>query len=141
MIRILLVEDRKQDIRQVKRALKKLGQDHHPLDVVEDGADAIDFLLKRGTWTGAETQDIVILDWMLPLKNGGEVLVEMRREAHLKNLPVVVFTTSPDRIDIEAAYTAGANAYLRKPIDPDEFEQVVSSLCTFWLETVELPSR
>ena len=137
--RILLVEDRQQDIRQVRRALNKLGWGHLPIDVVMDGADAMDFLLRRKSHTEAPRPDLVILDWMLPLKNGIEVLQEMRLVTGLKKIPVVVFSTSSSEVDIEEAHGAGANAYLRKPVDPHDFEETIRSLGLFWFEQAYLP--
>lgn len=136
---LLLVEDRKQDARQVIRALNKLGWGYIPVDVVEDGVSALDYLFQRNMHSTAERPDLILLDWMLPLKNGIEVLREMRMSPLLTKIPVIIFTTSSSESDVEEAHAAGANAYLRKPIDPKEFEDVIQALGTFWIDHAFLP--
>lgn len=107
--------------------------------MVEDGAMAMDFLQKRSPWTDAVRPDLILLDWMLPYKNGIEVLQEIRQDPNLQKIPVIVFTTSPSDIDIEESHAAGANAYLRKPIDPVEFEETLRVLGLFWFNHAYLP--
>jgi CheY-like chemotaxis protein len=131
---VLLVEDRRQDVRQVRRTFSKLGYDDLVLEVVEDGASALDYLFRRGAYTQATRPDLVILDWKLPLVDGDEVLRQMRADSLLKNLPVVVFTTSPHEEDVRQAHVSGCNAYLRKPIDPEEFDDTLKAFGLFWLE-------
>lgn len=138
--RILLVEDRPADVRLTKRALKKAGFTG-TLTVAENGRVALDMLLQQGPHAETPLPHLVLLDWMMPLVNGHEVLIEMRKHEHLKMLPVVVLTTSTSTMDIEAAYADGCNAYLVKPVDPDEFQKTMDALGLFWLHAAVLPGR
>lgn len=138
--RILLVEDRPADVRLTKRALAKAGFTG-ALTVAENGRVALDMLLQRGAYAGTPLPHLILLDWMMPLVNGHEVLIEMRKHEHLKMLPVVVLTTSKSAMDIEAAYADGCNAYLVKPVDPDDFQKTMDALGLFWLSAAVLPGR
>jgi chemotaxis family two-component system response regulator Rcp1 len=131
--RVLIVEDRPADVRLTKRALKKAGYDVE-VDVAENGRQALDHLNN-----GKPKPDLVLLDWMMPLVNGEQVLDEMRTSPTLRRMPVVVLTTSASEGDVATAYDKGCNAYLTKPVDPAEFQKTIEAMGLFWLEQVVLP--
>ncbi len=134
--RVLLVEDRPADVRLTKRALRRAGYDHLEVDVAENGREALDYLKN-----GKNKPDIVLLDWMMPLVNGEEVLEAMQSDPVLRSMPVVVLTTSTNERDVAAAYSKGCNAYLTKPVDTDEFQVTIEALGLFWLQKAVLPGR
>jgi len=131
--RVLIVEDRPPDVRLTKRALKRAGYDVD-VDVAENGREALDRLAN-----GAPKPDLILLDWMMPLVNGEEVLESMRADPKLRGMPVVVLTTSASEGDVATAYDKGCNAYLTKPVDPEEFQKTIESMGLFWLEKALLP--
>lgn len=133
--RVLIVEDRPADVRLTQRALKKAGYDLD-VDVTSNGKEALDHLNN-----GKPKPDLVLLDWMMPLVNGEEVLMEMRADPKLRKLPVIVLTTSASEGDVAAAYDKGCNAYLTKPVDPNDFQKTIEAMGLFWLEKVVLPPR
>ncbi len=133
--RVLIVEDRQADVRLTQRALKKAGYDLD-IDVTSNGKEALDHLSN-----GKPKPDLVLLDWMMPLVNGEEVLTEMRADPKLRSLPVIVLTTSASEGDVAAAYDKGCNAYLTKPVDPGDFQKTIEAMGLFWLEKVVLPPR
>jgi two-component system response regulator len=138
--RILLVEDRPQDVRLTRRAIQKAGYAVE-MDVAENGQEALDRLRQVGDYAGAALPDLVLLDWMMPLVNGQEVLQEVRKDSFLRRLPIIVLTTSRSDVDVATAYHEGCNAYLHKPVDPKEFQQTIEALGLFWLQKAVLPPR
>jgi len=135
---ILLVEDNPGDVRLTEEAFRE-GQIKNTLHVVNDGVDAMEFLRQRGEYAGAPRPDIVLLDLNLPRKDGDEVLDEIRDDPDLEALPVVVLTSSEAQEDIVQSYELQANAFLTKPVDPEEFIEVVRTFQEFWLSVVRLP--
>lgn len=135
--RILLVEDNPGDIRLTQEALKESKIEIH-LDVVTDGEQAIDFLLKRNRFADSVRPHIILLDLNLPKKNGIEVLKEIKSNDLLKKIPVIVLTTSDADHDISKAYSLHANCYILKPVDFDDFARVIKLVETFWFNTVQL---
>ncbi len=85
--------------------------------------------------------DIIILDLNLPKKDGREVLQEVKQDENLRNIPIVVLTTSTAEEDILKSYNLHANAYITKPVDFDQFIKVIKSIAKFWFETAELPPK
>ena len=140
LTQILLVEDNAADVRLTQEALRD-AKVLNELHVARDGVEALDFLHGRGDWAGSPRPDLVILDLNLPRKNGKEVLAEMKSDAALRSIPVAVLTTSAAEIDILESYDLGANCYLTKPVDLDQFLKVVRSVEEFWLGMVRLPRR
>ncbi|MBL0309385.1 MAG: response regulator [Bacteroidetes bacterium] len=136
---ILLVEDNPADIRLTKEALKESSLEI-TLDVVMDGEAALDFLLKRKGYSDATTPLIILLDLNLPKKNGLEVLKEIKADESLKEIPVIVLTTSDAKHDITRAYQLYANCYIIKPIDFDEFSKVIQLIEAFWFRAAKLPA-
>ena len=137
-IEILLVEDSAGDIRLTIEALKeaKVGNN---LSVVQDGVEAMDFLRQKGEYKNAARPDLILLDLNLPRKNGREVLAEIKIDPLLKQIPVVVLTTSRSEADVTKAYDLHANCYITKPVDFKQFMTVVKSIEDFWLTVVKLP--
>jgi CheY-like chemotaxis protein len=139
-IEILLVEDNPGDVRLTQEAFKE-GKVSNQLRVVGDGIQAMEFLRREGVYADAPRPDIILLDLNLPKKDGREVLAEIRADAKLKRLPVVVLTTSEADWDILKVYDLNANCYITKPVDLDEFIKIVASIQDFWLTIVKLPSK
>lgn len=137
-IDILLVEDNTGDVRLTMEALKK-GKLYHNLNVVKDGAEAMNFLYRKGKYTNTTPPDIILLDLNLPKKDGREVLEDIKGDENLKKIPVVVLTTSKDEEDILKAYTLHANCYITKPVGFEQFVKVVESIENFWFTIVKLP--
>jgi two-component system response regulator len=137
-IEILLVEDSPTDVLLAREALEysKLINNLH---VVEDGVKAMEFLHRVGQYSEMPRPDLVLLDLNLPRKDGREVLAEIKGDESLKLIPVVILTTSQDESDIMAAYGNYANCYISKPVDFNQFVDVVKSVENFWLMVVTLP--
>jgi CheY-like chemotaxis protein len=136
---VLLVEDNPGDVRLTKEAFEH-GQISITLHVVTDGAEALDFLYQRGDHADTPRPDLVLLDLNLPRKDGDEVLEEVSADADLSQIPVIILTSSDDEEDVARSYELQANAYLTKPVDPDEFVGSVQSFKRFWLSNARLPT-
>ena len=137
---ILLVEDNPGDARLAVEALKDGNIANH-LTVVEDGTSALQFLRGEGKYGQAKRPDLVLLDLNLPGKDGREVLREMKADAHLRRIPVVILTTSSAENDVLKSYDLHANCYIVKPVDLPQFVEVVRGIENFWFSIVKLPSR
>lgn len=138
---ILLVEDNPGDIRLTQEAFRE-NRISNNLHVVTDGVEALDFLHKRGEYSDAPRPDLILLDLNLPRKNGVEFMRELHEEApDLARIPIIVLTSSKSTEDIVKSYDLRANAYLTKPVDPEEFIQTIQTFKTFWLEVVRLPQE
>jgi two-component system, chemotaxis family, response regulator Rcp1 len=138
-IEILLVEDNPGDVQLTKEALEE-GNLFVNLSVANDGVEAMAFLRRQGEHADAPTPDIILLDLNLPKKGGREVLQEIKADADLKCIPVVVLTTSEAEADIVSTYGLHANCYITKPVDIDQFIKIVQLLEQFWFTIVQLPS-
>jgi CheY-like chemotaxis protein len=137
---ILLVEDNEGDIGIIEEVLEDEGIRNF-LHVATDGEEAIRFLYGEDEFSSSPRPDLVFLDLNLPKKDGREVLREIKKDKNLKNIPVVVLTTSNAEKDILRTYDLHANAYITKPLDFNEFMKVVESIESFWLEIVQLPTK
>jgi chemotaxis family two-component system response regulator Rcp1 len=140
LMQILLVEDNPGDVLLTRRALRN-GSDTNNLSVVADGDEAIQFLRHSDDYGDAPRPDLVILDWNLPGGSGREVLTEIKGNPALRQIPVVVFTSSSSDRDVIEAYDLHANCYCTKPVKLDEFVSVLTSIENFWLTTVRLPAK
>ena len=132
---ILLVEDDPNDQELCRLALEE-HRIKNKLDVVEDGAEALDYLFAQGKYVERDIislPQVVLLDLKLPKISGLEVLRKLRENPRTKYLPVVVFTSSKEEQDIVDSYKLGANAYVRKPIDFSQFSKAVEQLGIFWV--------
>jgi len=137
-IEILLVEDSPSDTDLTLEALKDFKVRNH-VSVVEDGVLAMQFLRRQGPYAQAPRPDLIMLDLNLPRKDGREVLAEIKADENLKTIPIVVLTTSRAEPDILRAYQLSANCYIQKPVDFNQFLDVVRSIESFWLFVVTLP--
>lgn len=135
---ILLVEDNDGDVRLVERAFKTRNLSG-TLHVVQTGDEALDWLHRRGEFAERPRPDLVLLDLNLPATSGEEILEEIRSDPYLQRLPVIVLTSSPSDDDLVMAYEAGANAFLRKSVSPEEFTDRIQSFTEFWVSTADLP--
>jgi len=137
-IEILLVEDSPSDTDLTVEALKDFKVRNH-VNVVEDGVQAMLFLRRQGPYAQAPRPDLIMLDLNLPRKDGREVLADIKGDDDLKTIPIVVLTTSRAEQDILRSYQLNANCYINKPVDFNQFLDVVRSIESFWLFVVTLP--
>ncbi len=138
---ILVVEDNADDFEATYRSLRKAGICNKILRC-EDGDDALDYLFRQGKYQDPETSPrpgVILLDLNLPGTDGKEVLQEVKADPNLKDIPVIVLTTSTDERDIKACYDAGANSYMSKRIDLKEFMEAIQRMSDFWLQIAILP--
>lgn len=139
-INILLVEDSIGDIRLTQEALKESKLKVN-LEVVMDGEEAMEFLHKEGKYADKEKPDLILLDLNLPKKNGRQVLREIKEDSNLKSIPVAVLTISKAEEDILESYKLHVNCYITKPLDLNQFVEVVKSIESFWFTIVTLPPK
>ena len=139
-IEILLVEDNPDDVTLTIEALKA-RKIWNNLNVARDGVEALDYLGQKGRYADTTPPDIIFLDLNLPKKDGREVLAEIKTDERLKHIPVVVLTTSQAEQDILKSYRLHANCYVSKPVDFDEFIEIVHSIEEFWFTVVKMPRR
>jgi two-component system response regulator len=135
---ILMAEDNPTDVLIAREGLASAKMPN-TLHVVDDGIEIMAFLRRQGRHAGAPRPDLILLDLNMPRKNGQEVLAEIKADDALKSIPVIIFTTSKSRDDIEKAYGLHANCYISKPVDFDEFTNVVQMIQDFWVSVVTLP--
>ncbi|GAB3114303.1 response regulator [Streptomyces calidiresistens] len=139
-IDVLLVEDDPGDELMTREAFEdnKIGNTLH---VVRDGEEALDFLYRRGAHPDAPRPDLILLDLNLPKYDGRQVLQQIKSDADLAHIPVVVLTTSAAEEDILRSYKLHANAYVTKPVDLDQFIAAVRQIDDFFVQVVRLPGR
>jgi len=140
VVTVLLVEDDPGDVVLVREAFE-YNKLHNALYVAADGVEALDFLHRRNDHAGAPRPDLILLDLNLPRKDGREVLAEIKADADLRTIPVVVLTTSQAEEDILRSYDLHANAYVTKPVDFERFIEVVRRIDDFFVTVVKLPGR
>jgi CheY-like chemotaxis protein len=135
---VLLVEDNPGDVRLTTEALKE-GRVLNQVHVVGDGVEALKFLHREEPYTDAVKPDLILLDLNLPRMSGREVLAEIKADEDLKRIPVVVLTTSQAEEDVLRSYDLHANCYVTKPVDLEQFLEVVKFIEDYWLMMVKLP--
>lgn len=140
LVKILLIEDNPGDIRLIKESLKE-NKFLAELTVISDGEEAMDYLYKRNNYKDAASPDIILLDLNLPLKDGREILIEIKSDENLKRIPVIVLTSSSEEDDILKSYQNYANCFISKPVDLNNFINVMKSIENFWLTIVRLPNH
>ena len=132
---ILLVEDNPDDEILTLRALKKANVANR-IEVVRDGAEALDFVFGAGNYAGRDTNDmpqLILLDLKLPKVSGLQVLERIRSDERTKRIPVVILTSSTEEIDIKSGYDLHVNSFVSKPVNFQEFSDVVQRLGLYWL--------
>lgn len=139
-IEILLVEDNPADILLTEEAFEEAHFPHR-LHLARDGIEALSFLRRHGPHAGAPTPDVILLDLNMPRMGGLEVLDVLKADDALRNIPVVVLTTSRAESDIWRSYNLHANAYIPKPVTISEFVDVIRSFGSFWFSTVALSPK
>lgn len=132
---ILLVEDNLNDVNLTKFAFEEVNVACQ-LHVVHDGQQAMAYLKREGEFTEATRPDLILLDLNMPLKDGREVLMEVKEDVDLRPIPVIILTTSDSATDRLITYKHHANAYLVKPMDIDEWIEMVRGIALFWLKLV-----
>ena len=139
-IEVLLVEDDPGDVLMTQEAFHDYKVSNN-LTVITNGEDALAYLRKQGEYADATTPDLVLLDLNLPRRDGREVLREVKADPALRRIPVVVLTTSGAEEDVLASYDLHANAYVRKPVDFEQFVSAVRAIDDFFITVVRLPGR
>lgn len=133
--KILLVEDNTDDVLLTLRALQRANILNEVV-VARDGEEALDYLTSEGQYAGRDSKDlpvVVLLDLKMPRMGGLELLEKIRKVNSLKFLPVVILTSSKEDRDICESYNLGANSYIQKPVDFDQFVQAIRTLGLYWL--------
>jgi CheY-like chemotaxis protein len=139
-IHILLVEDNEGDILLTREAFEN-AKIMNTISVVKDGKEAIDFLINEGKYAHVEPPDLLLLDVNLPKKNGHEVLQFVKGNDSLKQIPVIMLTTSSSERDVNLSYKNYANCYITKPVEAEDFINAMSQIEDFWINIVKLPRR
>jgi chemotaxis family two-component system response regulator Rcp1 len=139
-IDILVIEDNAGDSRLIREVFNE-NRVFTSLRFVADGVEAMDYLHAKGKYKDSVKPDLIILDLNLPKKDGREVLAEIKADAELKLIPVVVMTSSQAEEDIFRSYSLHANCFVTKPIDLDQFIKVIKSIEDFWFSIVKLPPK
>jgi CheY-like chemotaxis protein len=138
---ILLVEDNDDDIQLTLRAFRK-GDLVSTVTVVRDGVEALDYLLAKGEYAARNPDvlpDLVLLDIKLPRVDGVQVLQRLRSHPRTMLIPIVILTSSAEPKDLLTCYTLGANSYVRKPIDFQQFTRALHQIGSYWLQTNQAP--
>ena len=135
---VLLVEDNAADILLLQEVLKDTDFNIN-LHVVNNGEDAMSFLHRIEPFTDAVRPDLVLLDLNLPRKNGFAVLEEIKQDSTLREIPVIILSTSQAQEDVSRSYQLHANCYICKPSDLGRFMSVIKNITKYWLDTVSLP--
>ncbi|MGA2745014.1 MAG: response regulator [Candidatus Sulfotelmatobacter sp.] len=139
-IEILLVEDNPGDV-DLTREMVEASKVRNVIRNVSDGVEALAYLRREPPYTAAARPDLILLDLNIPKKDGRTVLSEIKQDADLKDIPVVVLTTSEAESDILKSYQLHANCYITKPVDLGKFTTIIRSIEDFWLTVVKLPRR
>ena len=137
---LLLVEDNEADVELTRRVLIDCDKASR-LHVARDGEEAMEFLRHQGSFADAPRPDLILLDLNMPGKDGREVLAEVKSDAVLRSIPVVILTTSNAETDVHQAYDLHANAYMIKPMGYDDFVKVVQGITDYWCSLTTLPSN
>jgi two-component system response regulator len=140
-VEVLLIEDNASDVEMITLALKKPNNES-PLFRVKDGAEALDFLFGEGRYAGRDTTHIpqvILIDLKMPRVHGKECLMRIKANERTKKIPVVVLSSSREDADITECYDLGANGYVIKPVDSEEFHKTISGIGSYWLKVNEAP--
>lgn len=137
---VLLIEDNPGDVRLTQEAFRESG-DQIDLQVVMDGVEAVNYLMREGKYADSPIPDLILLDLNLPKWGGRQVLDKVKNDSNLKRIPIVVLTTSNAAADVLACYDLHANCFINKPVDFDNFFLIIQRIQDFWLKTVTLPAH
>jgi two-component system, chemotaxis family, response regulator Rcp1 len=137
---VLLVDDNPADIDLTSDALSRCRHAHR-VRSVNDGAEAVAFLRREGKYADVPEPDLVILDLNLPRKDGRAVLAEVKSDPRLRKTPIIIFSTSQAASDVGRSFELGANSYVTKPGNLQEFIATVTTLGEFWFGCVQLPPK
>jgi len=140
MLRIFLVEDNEGDVLLISEALEELNIPLH-ITYAKDGHEAVEFLEDCLCTAYGSIPDLVLLDINLPKKNGQEVLQFIKSSNRLKQIPVIMLTTSSSERDILESYQNHANSYISKPMGPESYQDILQKIESFWFSLVKLPSK
>jgi chemotaxis family two-component system response regulator Rcp1 len=137
---ILLAEDNEDDVLITRRAFRvaKVAVNLHH---VENGEECMAFLRKQGRYANAPSPDLLLLDLNMPIMGGREVMREISADPALQPMPVVVLTTSRSEQDLLDMYGLRCNSFINKPVDFEQFQAVINSICDYWFTVVILPPR
>ncbi|HMK33897.1 MAG TPA: response regulator [Desulfomonilaceae bacterium] len=136
---MLLVEDNLVDIMVTQEVLRE-SRTPIRLNVVRDGCEAMEFLRREGKYTTAPRPHLILLDLNLPKKDGRELLAEIKKDSHLRSIPVIVVATSLSGNDVVNSYNLHANCLIAKPLELDQYTAMLRSIEDFWFCVVRLPS-
>jgi CheY-like chemotaxis protein len=139
-IHILLVEDNEGDVLLIKEAFQEASIVNN-ISTVNNGEKAIQFLGKSAPYEDEMSPDLILLDVNLPRKNGYEVLEYVKTNDRLKQIPVIILTTSADDKDILKSYKNYANCFITKPVNVDDFLKTVAKIENFWVQLIKLPPQ
>ncbi len=139
-INILLVEDNPGDVRLTREALREFKV-NNIMEVATDGMAALAYLRREGSNAEKPRPDLILLDLNLPKKSGIEVLKEIKSDPDLMSIPVVILTTSSAEQDVVKSYNLHANCYITKPVELQQFLDVVRAIEEFWITIVKLPPK
>ena len=138
---ILLVEDSEDHVFLFKRALAhSTAEDEVELNVVSDGVEALEFLRHEGEFSGSKLPELIVLDINMPRMNGFETLEEIKKDAELSTIPVVILSSSVRREDVSRSYQSGACTFVSKPISFDDFCKMLKDFAKYWSQVATLPT-
>jgi len=140
MAEILLIEDNPGDIVLTKEAFKECSHSHN-ITAFKDGLEAMKYLRKEEKYNEAGIPDLILLDLNLPKKDGRELLAEIKSDPELKIIPIIILSTSKNERDILTSYELKANCYICKPVELENFIDIILEIERFWFKTVRLPEN
>lgn len=135
---VLLIEDNRGDAVLTRRAFRR-GRIVSDIMVAESGEKGLSILRREGEFSTAPRPDLILLDLNLPYMHGRDVLSAVKEDEHLRQIPVIVLSSSSADNDVESAYSRHANGYITKPVGSDGFDNVVSRIESYWFELMQLP--
>lgn len=140
VVKILLVEDDPGDVELIRQSFKE-SRGLVDINHVPDGQECMDYLNQEGPYKESVRPDLILLDLNMPRKDGREVLKEIKQDQKLRKIPILILTTSDADADIDKSYDLGANCFITKPIEFEEFKRVVDRVTDFWFSVVKLPNQ
>ena len=139
-IEMLMIEDNPDDVELTIEALKDT-QARINVSAAGNGVEAMEFLRRQGRFADAPRPDLILLDLNLPRRDGREVLRDIKTDPQLRHIPVMILTTSSDEDDVLNAYRSYVNCYITKPVDFDQYMEVIQAIELFWLRITRLPPK